>query len=69
MNVKQMVIAQLEAIGADGLCSDGCGCVIDDLAPCGELPDYCVAAVCDRAVMFERGIALLAPMEVPRVPQ
>lgn len=35
MNVREIVIAHLKSIGADGLAADGCGCGIDDLAPCG----------------------------------
>ena len=37
---RQLLIAQLQAIGADGLCLKlvpdeiDCGCGIDDLAPC-----------------------------------
>lgn len=46
MNVKQIVIAHLKAIGADGLCCDGCGCGIDDFMPCGGEVDIsqCVPA-------------------------
>lgn len=34
MNVKEIVIAHLKSIGADGLCADECGCGLDDLMPC-----------------------------------
>lgn len=33
--VREIVIAHLKSVGADGLCSEECGCGIDDLAPCG----------------------------------
>lgn len=35
MNVKQIVIAHLTSIGADGLCAEECGCGLDDFMPCG----------------------------------
>lgn len=35
MNVKQIVIAHLRHIGADGLCAEECGCGLDDMMPCG----------------------------------
>lgn len=49
MNCSEIIIAHLKAIGADGLynasCDEcGCGCGIDDLAPCGECFDFCVPA-------------------------
>ena len=46
MNVKQIAIAHLKSIGADGLCCDGCGCGLDDLMPCGWERDVseCVPA-------------------------
>ena len=34
MNVREIVIAHIKSIGADGLCCDGCGCGLDDLMPC-----------------------------------
>jgi hypothetical protein len=34
MNVLEIVTADLKAGGFDGLCCDGCGCGLDDLAPC-----------------------------------
>ena len=37
MTVKDMVLAELKRLGADGLCCTeiGCGCGVDDLSPCG----------------------------------
>ncbi len=40
MTVREIIIAHLRQVGADGLCSDNCGCGIDDLMPCeGESVD------------------------------
>lgn len=47
MNARDMLIKQLQALGADGLCfpMDRCGCGIDDLAPCDCMHiDECQAA-------------------------
>ena len=45
MNAREMLIKQLKELGADGLCSPGCGCGIDDLAPCDCIYlDLCRAA-------------------------
>lgn len=35
MNVRQIVLAHLKLIGADGLCAEECGCGLDDFMPCG----------------------------------
>jgi hypothetical protein len=44
MNVIKILENNLKVIGADGLCTDGCGCGIGDLAPCGEWIGECVPA-------------------------
>lgn len=46
LSVIQMVIERLKADGHDGLaqCEGGCGCTVDDIAPCGEIRDDCEAA-------------------------
>lgn len=44
MNVKQIVIAHLKSIGADGLAREDCGCSVDDLIPCGSPYHDCVPA-------------------------
>ena len=48
MNVIQILSDSLKLMGADGLCTDedteGCGCGIDDIAPCGEWIGQCVPA-------------------------
>ena len=43
-NLKSIVTEWLKANGYDGLCNDEeCGCGIDDLMPCGEPGEHCVA--------------------------
>lgn len=44
MTVLEIVKQYLQEHGYDGLCSDVCGCAIDDLAPCGEMTESCCAA-------------------------
>jgi hypothetical protein len=44
MNVREIVIAHLNAGGFDGLCCDGCGCGMDDLIPCDGDAMKCVQA-------------------------
>jgi len=34
MNVNEIVKSHLAQNGYDGLCTEGCGCIISDLAPC-----------------------------------
>lgn len=44
MNVRELLIDYLKEFNYDGLYNSeyGCGCVIDDFAPCdGISPDYC----------------------------
>lgn len=41
---RDILIEGLKAMGADGLCSCGCGCGLDDLCPCGEDCTNCVPA-------------------------
>ena len=43
MTVIEMITARLKAGGYDGLCYDGCGCLVDDLAPCGNPGIFCEA--------------------------
>ena len=43
MTVKDIVRAHLEAIGADGLAGEDCGCGLDDLFPC---PRECSVSAC-----------------------
>ena len=45
LNVLQIVEERLRADGYDGLthCDGECGCLISDLAPCGDMLDTCEA--------------------------
>ena len=45
MNVKEIVAGWLKANGYDGLCNTDipCGCLLGDLAPCGEMHESCQA--------------------------
>ena len=40
MNVREIVINWLQEHGYDGLYCEDCGCGVDDLAPCAELPMF-----------------------------
>jgi hypothetical protein len=42
--VKEIVIAALKEMGADGLCEGECGCGLGDLMPCETAPIWCVPA-------------------------
>jgi hypothetical protein len=46
MTVKKIVEERLRKDGFDGLCGgracDGCGCILDDLFPCGQDFSECV---------------------------
>jgi hypothetical protein len=56
MTVRDIIIAHLRVVGADGLCCDGCGCSTKDLAPCCEYETnilICVPA--KSAVATEEG--------------
>jgi hypothetical protein len=44
ITVKYIVFTWLKSNGYDGLCCEDCGCSQDDLAPCGEMDQDCVAA-------------------------
>jgi hypothetical protein len=58
MNVKELIIAQLKAMGADGLvCPDeDCGCGIDDFAPCDcpSLTECEAATLCKTDGLYYR---------------
>ena len=40
-DVEDIVINYLKDNGFDGLCTDGCGCVVNDLVPCGGPFESC----------------------------
>jgi hypothetical protein len=44
MNVKEIIEKYLRDNGYDGLCyaDEECGCLLEDLIPCGEPCDQCV---------------------------
>jgi uncharacterized protein (DUF1499 family) len=48
MTVKEIVASYLKEHGYDGLysfdCDEPCGCGLTCIAPCGDLPNSCVAA-------------------------
>ena len=44
MTVQEILAERLVAIGADGLCTHGCGCSIDALCPCENSPMECKPA-------------------------
>lgn len=43
-SASDILEAGLRSLGADGLCTEECGCALDGLAPCGEIKDDCAAA-------------------------
>ncbi len=50
MTTKEIVIEYLKQNGFDGLCSDECGCSLDDLICCDEDFQGCepaYASICD----------------------
>lgn len=44
LTVRNILVAELKRLGADGLAGDECGCSIDDLCPCESSALDCVAA-------------------------
>jgi len=44
MTVREIVKAQLEEKGYDGLCTRDCGCGLDDLMPCNDWCGNCEPA-------------------------
>ena len=44
MKALDIVREKLIEMGADGLCTDGCGCGVDGLAPCCDYFGRCVPA-------------------------
>ena len=59
--VLEVVKEYLATHGYDGLCTEGCGCSVDDLAPCGgEGIASCVVA---KSVPVEDAKKYLSPDE------
>ncbi len=72
MTVRDIILAHLSAVGADGLCNYDCGCSIDDMGDCCEMSMNCVPArktiVKEGDIMYETGEAeigdeMFVPME------
>jgi len=43
MTVYEIIFEYLSKNGFDGLCTDECGCLLDDLMPCDCVCSYCEA--------------------------
>ena len=41
-DVKQIITEWLQTNSYDGLCTDNCGCRVEDLMPCDSPQDRCV---------------------------
>lgn len=65
----QMIADGLRAMGADGLCTDGCGCGLGDLAPCHEWCGDCVPAkkvvAREAGEYWEAGDVIYRPIDQP----
>jgi hypothetical protein len=44
MNVRDIIMEKLDALGADGLCTEDCGCEYNCLAPCENCFVDCIPA-------------------------
>jgi len=68
MTVKEILIEKLKALGADGLCCEGCGCGLDDLMPCVSNCDSCEPArktiATEETWCTEIGDEIYTPLEV-----
>lgn len=42
MNVREIMVEWLKSKGYHGLCTDGCGCSLNDLGPCEDYVMECV---------------------------
>lgn len=57
ITAKEIIAEWLKANGYDGLYNHECGCLIDDLIPCGEDP-----SLCEAGIARERdGITIIIP--------
>lgn len=75
MTVKEIVIDYLKKNGFDGLCSEACGCGIDDSIPCGEGFEDCEPAYahtfedCKKCCKFDNCVPDVAVMYCKRRPK
>jgi len=51
--VRAIVALYLREHGYDGLAGDNCGCSVDGLFPCENVPGYCLAAYRRRATLAD----------------
>jgi hypothetical protein len=59
MTAAEILSDWLRAHGCDGLCTEDCGCGVDDMMPCGSYPGHCVPAKkisCDRDTCDDCGV-------------
>ena len=67
--VREIIIAHLRSIGADGLCCDDCGCGTNDFPACAGWgdPSNCVPAkkitATEAGEYWEAGEEIFVPME------
>ena len=58
MTVKEIVMKYLKDNGFDGLYSEDCGCLVDDLIPCSSDAEYCEAGVKKNCSECENNLAI-----------
>lgn len=65
--VREVVLTHLKSIGADGLCSESCGCGVNDLMPCDSCFFDCYVArktiAKNDGDFYEKGDTIYVPME------
>lgn len=62
MSCKEIIIAKLKELGADGLCREECGCGLDDLFPCDECQFDCEPAKKIKDPGSHDGIEIFIPL-------
>jgi hypothetical protein len=67
MTVREIILAHLRQVGADGLCCEGCGCDIEELAPCCVYTMACIpgkrVVATEAGDSHEIGDEIFVPME------